>query len=413
MFSRHALLSIALLGVLLRVLFVVYHADLGWQLRHDPSYYLTLARNLRHGVYSLFHPLAIPDTTHMPGYPLLIHLLGGSIPLVLAMQVAASSVKILLIHAIALRLGLEKRWALVAALLMAVEPLDILFTGQILTETYFTTLLLLGTWAWLGPATWSRTLLAAACLAAGAWIRPNGVLLMLFMPAVGLLVLRQRWPHALATGALGLVLIAPWIVRHHSITGRWALGDGGAVAVAYFHLPDVLQRAGDVRAVEYRASLHERAASTDWEDPLAVNGFYSGLRADIRSTMAEHPVSWAFEQARKAARILVAPGRGHFNVFFTKRPIVHPVLLVISMVFSAAVLIALCVCAVAWQSVPRPLLALLLVAGVLILTGGLSVPEARFKVPAMPMLLVAMVWAGQWINQRSRRLNGPSHRPPA
>ncbi|MCU0320479.1 MAG: hypothetical protein MUE88_10455 [Flavobacteriales bacterium] len=91
-----------LLAVVLRAAFVMHHAHLGWQLQYDAGYYLTLAAHLEQGVYSLFHPLDIPDTTRMPGYPWLIHLLGCSVPAVLAVQVVLSAIKVLLVAQLAL-----------------------------------------------------------------------------------------------------------------------------------------------------------------------------------------------------------------------------------------------------------------------------------------------------------------------
>lgn len=410
MHRHRVLLCITLAGVVLRVLFAQHHAGLGWQLHYDPSYYLTLADHLRHGVYSLFHPLAIPDTTHMPGYPFLIHLLGGSIPLLLTIQVVASAVKIPVMHALALRMGLGSRWALLAALLMALEPLDILYSGQVLTEALFTTALLLGLWAWLSAPSLVNAVLMAFCLATCAWLRPNGALLIPVVLVTGALFRQQRLKHLLIAGAVAVLLIAPWVVRQHHITGRWILSDGGVVAVAYFHLPGVLLRAGDPQARDYREQLHARASATDWEDAASARAFYHALRVDTRRVLSSHPGAWAAEQSIKSARILVAPGRGHINAFFSERSVLRGAILGASALFSLAIVMALGIVAYAGKAVPRPLLSVLAVAAVLLLTGGLSVAEARFKVPAMPILLLTTVWSTQWIARRWHRATPPAPR---
>ena len=66
--NRHTVILIGLtaLALLLRMSMVVYHQSLGWELRYDPTMYLTLAENMRHGVYSMFHPTDIPDTIKRP-----------------------------------------------------------------------------------------------------------------------------------------------------------------------------------------------------------------------------------------------------------------------------------------------------------------------------------------------------------
>lgn len=124
-----------LVALALRGAFVLYHGHVGWQLRSDAGYYLTLAGNLRHGVYSLYHPQDIPDTTRMPGLPCLLFLLGCSVPALLALQVVVSAAKVLLVHRLALACGMPARTALLAAGLMACEPVDIMMSGSVLTET--------------------------------------------------------------------------------------------------------------------------------------------------------------------------------------------------------------------------------------------------------------------------------------
>lgn len=402
-----------ILAWILRAAFVAYHAHIGWQLRHDPSYYLTLAENLRHGVYSLFHPLDIPDTTHMPGYPFLLFLVRGDVLSMLMMQAVLSAAKVPLIHAIALRLGLAKRWALAAALLMALEPLDILFTGQVLTESSFTVLLLAGLWFWLKQDSWRSTLLTALCFASVSWLRPNGVIMLCSTAVLGILLLRYRWDRALAMASAGVLLLLPWVFHQHRMTGRWILGDGGVVAVAYFHLPDVLGRVDSAAARTYKDELNRRAMSTDWEDPVSSAAFYQGLRADIKQVLRKHPIEWAIAQSTKTARILVAPGRGHLTAFFRRRPIVLSAALAFSAAFALLTLLALAIVALRARRLPRPLVALLLLASLLLLTGGLSTADARFKVPAMPILILAVAWAGQSIALSGCRVLAGSlqHRP--
>jgi 4-amino-4-deoxy-L-arabinose transferase-like glycosyltransferase len=149
------------LGLLMRAAFVLYHAQLGWQLRHDPGMYLTLAENLRQGVYSMFHPLDIPDTIKMPGYPALLYLCGGNVMVVLMLQALVSAIKVPMVYQLAQGVGLQRPHALAAAALMAVEPVDILLSGQVLTESLFTALLLAGTLLLLQGIRWRPLLVAA------------------------------------------------------------------------------------------------------------------------------------------------------------------------------------------------------------------------------------------------------------
>jgi len=400
--TPHRLLVWVMTAVFLRSAFVLYHAHLGWQLRFDPGYYLALANNLEHGVYSLFHPQDIPDTTRMPGYPFLIHLLGGSIPAVLILQVLLSSAKVLLVHKLALRIGLAPRAALFAAALMAIEPVDILLTGSLLTETGFTAAMLTGTVLLLGkPDHVGRLMLSALCFAVAGWFRANGLLLALW--AVTLMVLLLRIDLKRAVGfALGVgMLMVPWVVRNHLSTGRAILSDSGPVATAFFHVPEVLDWAGDARAVNYRKELQGRAERTNWEDKAGAARFFDGLRHEVRRTFTEHPAAWCAVQLRDAAGIYLAPGLGHITGFFGTRGAARP-LQGLAIAYSILLVLALVVWTLRVREVPAPLMVMLLLAAGIVLSGGISTADARFKAPAMPLLLVGAAWAiEQFMSSRS------------
>ena len=381
------------MALFLRAAFALYHAHLGWQLRFDPSYYLRLAANLDHGVYSLFHPQDIPDTTRMPGYPFFIHLLGGHIPWVLAAQVVISAAKVPLVFLLARKCRVTQRAALAAAALMAVEPIDVLLAGQVLTEALFTPLLLAGSLALLASDRRQGVLLAALAFATAMWIRPNGVAVVI-MAGVGSVALLRR---GIARGALlvgaSLVLVLPWVLRNGRETGRWVLSDSGPMAAAYFHVPLVLDHAGDDRADGYRDQLFSEASATDWEDPQEVDRFFRGLRRSVRTVFTDHPLSWSLVQGRKMARTYVAPGRGHLMLFFEERPVLHRSLLGLSLLFSLLLVMAFAVWLLHLRSIPRELVFVLLLAATILFTGGISTPDARFKDPAMPLLLVGVAWA--------------------
>lgn len=381
------------LALLLRIAFVLYHAHVGWQLRYDPGMYLTLAENLHHGVYSMFHPADIPDTIKMPGYPALLYLFGGNVLLVLLLQAALSAIKVPLVYLLAGHLGLKRSYALVAATLMAIEPMDILLSGQVLTESLFTTSVLAGTLLLLRGTRWRPLLLAAVLFAAAAWIRPNGVWLILLAAVSAYFCVHRSLSKAMAFATLGLVLLVPWALRNHATVGRFYLGDSAAVAAAYYQVPDVLRAAKDPRAESYRKALRDRAASMQWENRSAFHTFFDGLRSATRSTLLEYPLIWTRVHTSKTARIYLAPGRGHIQAFFGTNTALRYALLAISAAFSLLLVLALLVWLLHIKQLPSWLWMLLLFAAYLILTGGVTTSDARFKNPAMPLLLVGVAWA--------------------
>ncbi len=386
-------------ALVLRAAFVLHHAQLGWQLRFDPGYYLALAESLGHGAYSLFHPRHIPDTTRMPGYPALIHLLGGSIPAVLGVQVLVSASKVLLVHRLAGLLRFPNRAALAAAGLMAVEPVDILLAGSVLTEACFTAALLAGVVVLAGTPSLRHAAVAGALFALAAWFRPTGLPLAACAAAAGLLLWRRPVSAMAVFMGTAILLVLPWMVRNQRETGRFILSDSGPVAAAYFHVPQVLDAAHDPQATAYRSTLDARASSTDWEDATAVTGYFTALRGDLRITFAAHPWAWLRVQARESAFILLAPGRGHIQTFFGDGS-GSALLQAVSAIYSGLVALALGLGCWLWiiRRPPAGLLAVTAIALAVLFLGGISTTDARFKNPAMPFLLLGVAWMAEaWL----------------
>lgn len=390
---------IFLLALVLRLAFVAHHSAIGWQLDYDPGMYLALARNMVHGVYSMFHPLDIPDTVKMPGYPALIWLFGARIPLLLSFQALVSACKVPLLHALAMRCGVRKPLALGVAAWIAVDPMDVMLAGQVLTEAVFSTLLLAAVLLLLAPSGWARILAAALLFAGAAWMRPNGALLMLIAVAAALPLLRMPRRHAAICLAAAGLLLLPWALRNQRAVGRFVLGDGAVVAAAYFQVPHVLQAAGDPRGKDHVESLMQRSAGVDWEDRQTAHAFHDALRAEVAATFADHPFTWVMVHARKAAHILIAPGRGHAGLFFGDGPLYHLVVLLVS-VQVLCILLALLIIVWRIRRVPRRIVWLLLIAAYLVWSGALAMTDARFRAPAVPLLLVAVVWAAQGLAHR-------------
>src|SRR5690606_16402605 len=138
------LIALTALALLVRTALALHHHALGWHTADDAGMYLTLAAHLPHGVFSMFHPLDIPDTIKRPGYPALIHLLGSDLLTVLLVQALLAALKVPMVFLAGRAVGLHSPWALGAAALMAIEPVDALLAAQFLSETLFGTLFLGG-----------------------------------------------------------------------------------------------------------------------------------------------------------------------------------------------------------------------------------------------------------------------------
>lgn len=73
-----------------------------------------------------------------------------------------------------------------------------------------------------------------------------------------------------------------------------------------------------------------------------------------------------------------------------------------SLLYSAAIALALFGSLFLFRIVPTFVWVLIIAAFAILLTAGISTPDARFKNPAMPLLLVVLVWVAQEFRTRSR-----------
>jgi len=194
----------------------------------DDIDYVALGTSLAHGGgYDLEgHPTAYRP----PGYPLILaasfRAFGESLIPVGTIQAIADLLSCFLVYLIGKRLFTE-RTGLIAAGIFALFPIQMLYVPIMMTETVFTTLLLLYILICTGDAaSWERSLAAGVVLGAATLVRPT----VLLLPAV---VFAVRWSSrwrmgenikSLAiTAAVVLFVISPWIVRNFDRFGRLSL----------------------------------------------------------------------------------------------------------------------------------------------------------------------------------------------
>jgi 4-amino-4-deoxy-L-arabinose transferase-like glycosyltransferase len=163
-----------------------------------------------------------------PGYPLFVSLGFGDVRTVRVMQAVLDTSTVLAVVLLARR-WLSGRLALLAGLVVAVNPFLIYFSGLILTETLFTALLV---WGVCLCAT-KRSRLAwwggIVLLLASIYVRPSAVALPLTVGLISMALRTQRlqigrlWP--LPVGATLVLLTAlalsPWAIRNHWRLGSW------------------------------------------------------------------------------------------------------------------------------------------------------------------------------------------------
>ncbi len=234
------------LGLFLRILLpasaYVYTHDSTIFYGGDSVQYIVSARELvtHHRFYSdgseqarvWNWPVApAPEILRTPGYPLLLaasiltrHLILTTISL----QILLNCLTIYIVYRIADLLFEDERLSLGAAALYAIEPLALLFSSLISTETLFTAVFMMGVYYLVKylkqRQSITELLLSAGALAASVYVRPAGYFLP-FLIALGLavwaLVSAQKnklrlVTHLIAFLGVSFMLTGLWRIRNRT-----------------------------------------------------------------------------------------------------------------------------------------------------------------------------------------------------
>lgn len=268
---------------LLLVLAAALMVRLGWGLTRpsdaasieqlpDQREYMELASNLlHHHTFTLYDPRFDQSVAayRTPGYPLFLAACGAK-PMVGRIAQAFVDTSTALAMYLLARRWMSERAGVLAAALVAFNPFLIYFSGLLLSETLFVSML-----AWGMVLLQYNGLLGGWVLALSVLVRPSAVGLPVILGTAAALLNRERrgaypkeWPLPPATTQvlLTIVVLLPWAYRNHRVLGHWVwtTTNGGITAYDGFN-PDAtgasdqrfttrlpgLKHAGEVERDEY------------------------------------------------------------------------------------------------------------------------------------------------------------------
>ena len=335
--------ALAGLGLLLRLLVFVAGpaADIERAKTEDSGEYITLADNLgRCGVFGkdaesgTFLRIMLgwreasgtvaqrldcglrPESFRTPGYPAFIFLtsLGGRVlhgTLLLQLLLGASGV--FLASAVASRLGLSRRAALLVGGLWAVHPALLLFDNLLLSESLFNWLIAVSLWFATGTATLPAALGWGATLGLASLVRPP--LGLVFLPTACLWACAAAWPKRLLAVSIGLSLAIPsiWVVRNHTVGEGLRLSTSSEATLIFYAAPCVRADAG---GRECDSSRNDDLIETDrrlrsvlqrGDDPMST------ARSQAIDDVIAHPAATIRVQLRSWIKLAVAHSMGAFS----------------------------------------------------------------------------------------------------
>jgi hypothetical protein len=270
----------------------------------------------------------VPEILRLPGYPFLIAVAwwtGHTTVATLAMQVVIAAATVWLAYRLGALTG-SARVAHRAAWLAASEPLLVVYTGLLMTETLFTFLV---TWSvYRGIVAKTRRQFAAAGLLTGlsALVRPVGLFLPIVL-AAGIVSsrrigdLRTRLAAAAIVVLCGGVIVGAWCVRNGVGSGYWGyssqldrrllLTEAGA-DIAASQGRDLRDVADDMRA---SLGAAQPAGSLPAEAAVAVEARRRGLRY-----VRDHWAGVLWQHLRGSVMSLLHPPGGELNPLLSPSP---------------------------------------------------------------------------------------------
>ena len=450
--TGRALLAVLLFAVAIRAVYVLG----AWLVsgesvfyEQDTGTYIEPARELiTHGAFARGGQ---PELQRTPGYSVFLvpAVLTGHLTLaVLVSNIVLSTLTVLGTYLLGCRLLGDTRMAVVAAALYAVEPLSLVSTAMIASETLFTAMVVYALVLVVGYCRTDqrRELLAGiALLALSAYVRPAGYylpfILVVFLGVVA--IARRTWnrvaPLALAAALAGVVVL-PWHLRNRALgySGFSAAGssimyfaNAAAVKAAQAGVPFAEMQAtmGNLDEPRY-FSLHpeqrswspgERFSYMGREGALIVRQnlpLYARIHVAGMARVAFDPGAIGllkpyglYPQVGGLLNRLVTYGIVDAVAYlFRANPLATFVLAVLGVVLLAEYFLAVCGALAARRFLDPAVIMMVISIGYFVAVAGGPIGYGRFRHPAMPLVCVlaaaglfaARAYAGRWTSLRSR-----------
>jgi hypothetical protein len=231
----------------------------------DSQQYLLLAENLRQ--HRRFSWDGAPVTFRLPGYPLLIALLGNRVGLLVVVQSLLSALSVLLVGLAAK--GVYGRVAgLVSAGLMMIDIPNILHCGMVMSESLFVVLVS----GALVALVFRREWLGGLFLGMAALTRP--IAIFTFVPVALFLSVRsgRSWFRVIVFLVGFGLLPGAWVLRNYRLFHRFGFSSNGGYNIFYAGAAELVAAEMGVGLDSARAVLVQRyQAELSGNNPLMVS----------------------------------------------------------------------------------------------------------------------------------------------
>ncbi len=209
----------------MRLVFVLFYPQL--PIEADAGSYDNLATNLFEG--NGYTQIGVEETRRAPGYPFFLALLffafGKSLVFVRITQAIMSALTVVLVYKLAKNL-FNKKIAIFSAILAAIYPPFIFYSGLILTETIYTFLMVVSFYLINKDFNKRNSILFGTFFGLAALMRTESILIVLFTLFVLFLSSKQK-KKIIINGTLifffMFLVITPWSIRNYTLYDQFFL----------------------------------------------------------------------------------------------------------------------------------------------------------------------------------------------
>ena len=441
---RHVLVLAIVARVLLPLLaFTISSGDPLFHAGDTNSYIRPAQALLSEGTYTRN---AKPELIRTPGYPMLLLpgiALGHVETITIGLQILISTATVFLVYKIALLLFRRSEIAIASAALFAIDPISILYSSRLLSETLFTALTTLFIYLllryWKGG---SLTYLAASAtaLAASAYVRPISYYLPILVAAIlFIFVLVKREKDARNLLHIGIFLgicfglMGVWQLRNKIETGYSGFSAASPLSLYYWDAAYVLAVVEDTPYLEMRrqmgygdqealfrnfpeirgAEISERYAAmgrAGMEIILGNLGIYSGLvaRGLVQSLLDPGATELMrmfrlYPEAGGLLTLMISEGIGPaIEILIKEMPVVFWSNLILVPVLLSYLLFAVLGFIQSRRMFSMPMILFSAITTYLLILSAAGIGTSRARHPIMPMVCV-LAGYGVYRIVRSRR----------
>lgn len=297
--------SLILFGLALS-LRISYVARANW-LAGDSYDYLNIAKNLAYYFSFGFGKTesAIRLTSSRPPlYPILISLFwwdGPPIKVILFLQAVLGAITVLLVYHLAKR-TFDKRVALIAAILVLLEPFTIHYTASIMTETLFTFLVILGLWL----LDLKKHIPAGIVFGLATLTRPTAAPFLFLLAGISLFPIWSAYRRAFLTVFVSaLMTVSIWTIRNAVVFNEFipisSTGYGYNLLTGTLNVPMIADEGWEIVKADPAIQQRRQNIKNGWSESESDRELF---REALRRIVSD-PVAWLKARAKQYTRLYI------------------------------------------------------------------------------------------------------------